>query len=459
MKDFYDACCSVVDPSLNDTPFYESGYFWNKENPVFEDGKVTQGGMLDHQVQWWNLDSFLKILVGGYGCGKTLILCKRAIASALENAPYPVAVISPTFSIARFTIISTIYELLSGKRSLFGKKFLWKYNASPHTFCINFRGRNGIIIIYSGDNPLSLRGPNLAAAYIDEPFIQDVEIYRQMVARVRHPLATLREIGMTGTPEQLNWGYDLCEGELGEDQSVGIVRGSTRNNPALDTGFVGRLSASLTAKAIRAYIDGEFVDLSEGLVYYGFSREASIVDDDTPPENSELGAGMDFNVNPMAATVFWRTAERIHYFDELELPNSDTEFMCSVLREKYWNQGLRFVYPDATGTQRRSNAPGGKTDFHYIKQAAFRIRAYSDNPKRRDRYNTVNGRLSPSVGKPQVTISPKCTKLRKYLSTYSYELMKKQESMSHLLDAFSYPICFLMPIISRNMKTIRVVEG
>jgi hypothetical protein len=462
MSDFYDLSCEVVERPDPVKMYNEEGDFWRRDTPELQEGFVTRGGMFAHQYRWWELTNFVKILVGGYGSGKTLSLCKRAIGSALQNAPYIIAVVSPSFPIARQTTIASIFELLAGKRTLFGRSFWWTYNQTTHHFQIRFRGKTGNIIVYSGDKPLSLRGPNLAAAYIDEPFIQDEEVYTQMVARVRHPNAVLREIGMSGTPEQLNWGYDLCEGELGEDQDVGYVQASTKDNLALDPDYVSRLTGALTNKAVAAYVDGEFIELTEGLVYYGFSRMTNVDqtgDLDKIPEGAELGVGMDFNVNPMAGMVFWKLGNRLHFFDELELPNADTEYMCMILKERYWEKGLRKVYPDATGTQRRSSAPGGKTDFHYIKQAGFRVLAHRENPKRRDRYNTVNGRLAPKEGKPYITVSKKCKKLRKYLSVYSYELINKQEHMSHLLDAFGYPICYLLPIVRGTTKQLKLVGG
>jgi hypothetical protein len=409
--------------------------------------------MWKHQRDWWKLNNFVKALVGGYGSGKTLIGSKRLIASSLENAPCPVAGVSPSFPLARKTMITTIRELLVGKQSILDE-FEWKWNGQYHEFAINYHGRNALIQICSGERPDSLRGPNLASAWIDEPFIQDRAVFEQMIARVRHPEARLLEILLTGTPEQLNWGYDVCIGEDKDVADVGLVQADTRFNKALNPEYAERLLHALDEKTARAYVGGEFVNLATGMVYYGFDRGRNVQELGVP-EGVELGAGMDFNVNPMSAAVFWRAGSHVHFIDEIELPNADTEYMCDMLRERYEDK-LIDVYTDATGSARKTSAPGGKSDFTYIRNAGFRVNARNSNPKRKDRYNAVNGKLNPKEGEPTLTVEPTCVKLIKYLSTYSHELMDRQVAMSHLLDAASYPIAYLFPVSRKQVQLVKL---
>lgn len=403
--------------------------------------------MWQPQREFWHLDNYIKVLVGGFGAGKTNLLGKRSISDALANAPVPVAAVSPTYGMARATTIQTISELLHGKQTLLGSRVLrWKYNKSTHEFRIMYRGRPAYIVIYSGDNPDSLRGYNLAAAHIDEPFIQDRLVFDFINARIRHPEARHKELCLYGTPEQLNWGYDLCEGELADQHDVAFVRAPTRSNRALDDGYVERLGASFSGKAAEAYLEGMFSNLASGLVYYAFSKLDNVVTVPTPPPGARLGVGMDFNVNPMAATVFWWQGKRMHFYRELELPNADTEYMAMTLKELPESQHLRQVFPDASGKNRATNAPGGQSDFTILKRHGFHINAPSRNPPVKDRFNAANGLLRSRDDQVHITVDPGCKKLIKYLSTYSHELMNKQKEMSHLLDAFSYPCAYLHPV-------------
>lgn len=466
MPDYFDTASNVVDRPRSRIGLEQK--FWREEPPVFNElGKMIKGGMFPHQQAWWNLPNFFKVLVGGYGSGKTLIESKRALALAIQNAPVPIGTVSPSFPVARKTIIETIYSLCVGKQTIFGKDvFRFQYNKTFHEFVIYFHGRTARIYCMSGDDPDSLRGPNLGAAVIDEPFIQPQAVFDQMVARVRHPDSVMSEICLGGTPEQMNWGWDLCVGDLKQTNDVGLVQASTRLNLALDPSYVRRLEGVLTTKAAQAYIEGSFVNLSEGLMYYGFQGmgSANVREFENIPDGAELGAGMDFNVDPMTSGIFWKLGNHMHFFDEIELPNADTEYMCSTLVERYCKPDAKVklynIYPDQTGNNRSTKSPGGKSDFWYIRAAGFNVCAPSQNPPVKDRYNAVNGKFSPKQGAPTLTVSSKCKKFIKYLSIVSHEgkNTEAQKPMIHLLDACSYPVYYLFPV-SKETVTMHKLSG
>ena len=98
------------------TEIAEPARFWRMDDPVLDaNGQVVCGGMFDHQREWWNLPNFIRGLVTGYGGGKTMALAKRMIALALHNAPVTVVTVSPTYPMARTTIVESIRELLDGR--------------------------------------------------------------------------------------------------------------------------------------------------------------------------------------------------------------------------------------------------------------------------------------------------------------------------------------------------------
>jgi phage terminase large subunit len=452
------ACLSVEPPKQE---LLGPSSFWRLDDPVIEVTEDQQyimraGGMWEPQRNFWNMKAFIKGFVAGYGAGKTLTGAKRIISLALQNAPVAVAAVGPTFPMTRHTIVSTIMSLLNGKQTIYGpRQFHYTYNRTLHEFKIWFKGREASIIVYSGEDPDALKGPNLAAVWLDEPFLMDINVFKQMIARVRHPQATHKEILLTGTPENLDWGYSLFMNKTIDDDSpqkldVEFIVASTSSNKALDPSYVDRLKQALSEKEAEVYIEGKFINLSMGMVYYAFDPFESVKDMDAP-NGAEWGVGMDFNVNPMSAVVFWRVNNHMHVVEEITLVNADTEFMCSTIRDKYPQRSsantylVNTVYPDATGAARKTSTPQGKTDFWFIRNAGFEINADFDNPKRRDRYNAVNAKLKASNGVRTLTISPNCKKLIKYLSVYSYESMNKQEEMAHLLDAFGYPVARLFP--------------
>ncbi len=425
---------------------------WRKEEPVLnQNNEIIKGGMWLHQQQWWNSECHIKALITGYGGGKTFIAGKRAIALALHNAPAPHLSVSPSHKIAKRTTIPTITSLLAGKKTLL-PGFEYKYNKSDGEIKISYRGRVGTIWFGSGDEPDSLKGPNVGSSNIDEPFIQSREVFDQVFARTRHPQSRVREVGLTGTPEELNWGYDICQGEERDKYDLFMVNASTLDNLALPEEYRKQIQKAFTDKAAQAYIDGKFVNLTSGLVYYAFDEKYNVMR--LPDPGHELEVGMDFNVDPMSAIVFWRNGDHMHIVAEIELENADTEYMAQFINDnwRYTNDNgtdggsrAESVYPDASGRARHSSSPGGKSDFHYLKEAGFEIKAPPANPKIRDRENAVNGKFKPRNGKATLTIDPSCKKLIGYFHKYTHEGKNKSDHkrMSHLIDATGYPVSYI----------------
>ncbi|KAA6230583.1 hypothetical protein FP507_09965 [Chlorobium phaeovibrioides] len=264
--------------------------------------QIDKQKMLPHQREFWELPNYIKLLVGGYGSGKTHIGAVRAIWNSYLNAPIPHLSISPTYKQARKTVIISISELLDRAN------IRYTYNKTDHEFLI--RNWNGRIWIASGDEPDSLKGPNLATIGIDEPFIQKKEVFDIALSRLRHPEAKTRELIMTGTPEQLNWGYEVAQNENG-NYDLGVVIGSTASNTHLPKQFIETLENAYDQNQRAAYMDGKFVNLTAGRVYRYFSRQHHYKEGGPQP-GEQVEAGIDFNVDYMTAELFVRRGSTLH---------------------------------------------------------------------------------------------------------------------------------------------------
>ena len=418
-------------------PLVKKEGIWRKADPVLDDkGLMIKGGMFEHQRLFWDSTAFIKLLVAGYGAGKTFIGSKRAIAMCLENAPIPYMCVSPTYDLAMTTTVPSIEELLDGRRIRF------HYHTQKKLFTIRYKGRTGKIWVRSGENPKRLKGSNLCGAGIDEPFIRDREVFLQMLARVRAPGAKHREINLTGTPEDLNWGYDISEGDERENYDLEVIRASTRSNLALPSTYVETLTNAYDDKLLQAYLEGEFVNMASGRIYYGFERSRNVKE--VPEmEKPPYYIGMDFNVNPMAAVIFTMKGERVHVCYEIELPNSDTEEMINHAQDKTHGKIIE-AFPDPSGKARKTSAPAGRTDFTILKDSGVEVSARKKAPAIRDRRNAVNKKYKNGT----ITVHPRCKKYIRYREQLNHENFIKQEKagMAHLCDAGDYAIEYKFPI-------------
>jgi len=163
----------------------------------------------------------------------------------------------------------------------------------------------------------------------------------------------------------------------------------------------------------------------------------------------KVSIGMDFNVNPMTATIGHIIGNEYHQFGEAYLTNSNTYEMSDYLNERYGAKNC-IIYPDSTGKARESNAT--HSDLEILKRMGFEVRARSINPRIKDRVNSVNSIMKPMIGNPRYFVNPKCVKtindLSKVLSTNDGREDKKQEAegLVHISSALGYLVAYNWPI-------------
>jgi phage terminase large subunit len=405
---------------------------------------IKKENMNTHQRKWWELPNFIKLLVGGYGCGKTYIGALRSLYATSVNKGIPVQFVSPTYKLAKRTILITLFEILDRN------KIPYSYNKSEFEF--RFPLWDGILWIGSGDDPDSLKGPNLACAYIDEPFIQDREVYMQMNARVRHPKAKMLEIGMTGTPEQLNWGYELT---FDHGVDIGVVIGSTRDNHALKPEFVKHLETIYTEEQAKAFIDGGFLNLTSGRVIPNFVRDKHLADDsiiDPLRAYYPLILGADFNVDQMTAEIILDANGIVYYVDEIRLPKNSTTFdLVRVAKERY--PMIDKVYPDASGSQRRTSSR--ESDHQIFRNAGYKVVSPARNPDVKDRVNS----FVSMIKQERIFVSPRCKELIKDLELMTWknnDIDKSDVERTHAFDAGSYFVSYRYGIKTKTVTSYRI---
>lgn len=385
-----------------------------------------------HQIKWWDLPNFIKALIGGFGCGKTYIGSLKAIyLSYLHRGLFPGGMyVSPTYTMAEMTVIPTIQDLFHKMQ------IQYKYVGSPKNM-FHVPLWDGHFKIASGDNPNSLKGPNLAWVGIDEPFIQKKMVFDEAQRRIR-PVRKDSEIFLTGTPEELNWGYDVCTNSEGK-YDIGVVYGKTIDNKFAGEDYYNMLWNAYSEEERQAYLEGKFLNLLHGRVYKEFDRSRHIIHLDYHP-SFRLCAGIDFNVDYMTAEIFWDMKTGVHFIDEIRLANSNTFELAEKLKAKY--PGI-YVYPDPTGSARKSSST--RTDHQILREHGFVVLSKAYVPVR-DRVNSANSLLR----KDKFSIEPnKCPHLVRDLERNiwkSGDMDKSEAELTHAGDAAGYSVEYLYPI-------------
>jgi|15BtaG_2_1085339.scaffolds.fasta_scaffold01601_5 PBSX family phage terminase large subunit len=402
---------------------------------------IKRASMLPSQREFFDKDEFISLFVGGYGSGKTHIGAIMSLYLSSINAPIPGMYVSPTYKMAKRTIVETLEQMM-GRSGLD-----YKYNKTDHEFTIENWG--GKILIGSGEDPNSLKGANLAWAGIDEPFIQKKEVFEQMIARVRHPESSLQKLFLTGTPEQLNWGYDLVE-----DPNVSVVFGSTRDNTFLPDTYVDNMEKMYTEEQIQAFIDGKFVNLAQGRVCKLFDRGRHVVkrnDLDELLRIFPIEFGQDFNVDYNTIELFVYINGTFLFFDEIRKSNSNTFEMVDAVKRKY--PGASICYPDATGKARKTSST--MSDHQILRNGAIAVRCNLKNPPVKDRVNAWNGLLKND--RIQI-VEGRCPKLiidnERLVWKHGLPDQKSDPSLSHAFDAASYPVFFRHPMKQVKIRTV-----
>ena len=429
----------------------------------------------EHQREFHNSTERHVLLVTGFGGGKTLAGCMKALKASMLNPNIMCMIVSPSYKMAKNTVIQTLHEICS---SFFypalpmNSKDGYSYNKAEMEF--RFHLWDGIIKIASADNPDSLKGPNLAFALLDEPGLMKVEAYNYMLSRIRHPQAELPQICLTGTPEGINWLSDLWDfakkanidmAEKAMKPKYKLINAKTSDNKKLDPEFIEALYARYDINLVKAYINGEFVNMQGMSAYHCYSKDDSIIKDFEPDPNKPFHLGMDFNFSPMASVLCQEATVNgspcVVAFKEFWYENCDTNFAAeriwTWMTEQFGNSFKLNVYPDPACKNRAAHG-AGKTDLFLLRQifehSKVNIWLPKRSPMRKDRLNAVNSMLKNGFGVRRLFFTESCKHLdNDFTKATMDEYLNgnfKDKDIGHISDALGYYIFYNYPLKPRS---------
>lgn len=398
-------------------------------------------------------------IVGGYGSGKSMGGLFRAFNFKLKYPQNKIAIYAPTYALLR--------DYWFGKLEEFGDQFKLPYRLNKSDKEYHIKGY-GKIILRSMDDPSSIVSYEVAHSIVDEIDMYDKdkaeERWRKILARNRErlPDGSPNTVCATTTPEGYGFAYDRWK--KNKLTSYQLIKARTEDNPFLPPGYVETLRESYDSILLKAYLDGEFVNLKSGAAYYAYDDEKHTNKDMMELDPTlPLNICVDFNVDPMIWLICQHTdSENIKVFYEITQRNTNTWEQCYAIRDLIPSHYDVTIYGDSTGRSRDTR--GIETDYVIIDKIfrkhfrSIKYKVPQMNPPVLSRVKCVNARLD----KKAVQIQEKCENLREDFIQCAYndkgEIDKSNKARTHSSDAFGYYIYREFPIrIKRGLPEIKVM--
>lgn len=399
--------------------------------------------LLKHQHETLLSIAKYTLLLSGIGGGKSWTGVHWCIGKCKSNPKSLGFIGANTYSQLRDSTLQAVFSELTRLGISFN------YNQSSGK--LTFLGKTWLC--KSMDNYDVIRGIEIGEFWLDEVGYTKEEAFLVLTGRLRDKFGSLTGL-LTTSPNGFNFLYDYFHPNGAKnDIDYRLIKAKSKDNIFLPEGYLDGLYKQYNSKQVLQELEGEFVNISSGSIYWGFSREKNVkefnldlIDKDW--RTYPLHVGMDFNVNPMTATVGVMLKNVLYIFDELFLKDSNTFQMADRIAAKYGMNGIN-IYADASGDSRKTSS--AKTDHQILKERfGHGVVKHSRNPFRVDRYNCVNAAFEKEL----VVIHPNLKMVIKDFEQMAYkqgtnEPDLKDSDMGHISDAFGYKICNLFPIRPR----------
>lgn len=229
--------------------------------------------------------------VAGFGSGKTEAALTKMLKNMMECPGLNQAYLAPTYALIRdiwYPKVEDQLDALGMKYFINQQKHIIKIHGLGHVFCRTMEKPERIIGWEAGD------------AFLDEfdvlPTDKAMQVLRKITARIRQPNPTGRknQLCFTTTPEGFKATYEIFKKNPLKDSH--LIQMSTHSNAHnLPDDYIQTLKDQYPDQLIEAYLNGEFVNLQAGSVYYAFNRDTHDTKYVAKPREP-LHVGMDFNV-------------------------------------------------------------------------------------------------------------------------------------------------------------------
>lgn len=381
------------------------------------------------QLEFYSSDDKYTLYCGGLGSGKTFVGALWVIKMALKYPGVAGIITANTVSQLKKATLVALFGLL--------REFQIPYE---------YKSQDGIVIIngtpvycLSMERYDAMRGIEVGWAWSDECAFYNEEGFHVLQGRIRNRKGPCQWKGTT-TPNGFNWLYGhFVEKPL---KSSRVVFGSSMDNVVnLGEEYIESLRSMYDTRLGAQEIDGQFVNLNSGRVYYSFDRRIHVKT--TRHSGNTIFVGLDFNVNPLCGVFCVQKDGAVHVVDEMYLEDSNTFKASKMIINKYPLAKLKII-PDETGSRRKTSS--NSTDHEILRRAGLDVVPFR-NPGVKDRYNNLNRLFQNN----KIVIDPSCKKLITDLEQMVYDNV--DDRLGHISDALGYALWHLLPFKKPERQT------
>ena len=405
----------------------------------------------DHQWKFLTSKKTINGLVGGLGSGKTWIFLRKTLANHISRVGTDGRsngwIIYPTYDLAEELFIQPFIDMLQEY------DIDYEYNIAKHRVETGY----GVVRIYQLQKPQRIIGASLNYIGFDE---FDVESWKNCDLAFKKAIGRMRnsedaEIYIVTSPEGFHYTHKIFVEDANDDRY--LVHGKTTDNVALPQSYIKLLENTYDSTLLKAYRDGQFINITSGSTYYQFSRKENC---ETYKFNPTLPirCGVDFNLSPLCCSLFqtYSNPPYIRVFAEVELHLSGgseilTERLVNEIKSRY-RSNQYIAYPDPAGKAKSTSAL--HSDHDILRQAGFQLKVKPKAPRIVDSVNAVN-----KICEGNLIIDPSCkgliTDLEQTVNKQgTREIDKSNKERTHFSDGLRYAIDFEYPIIKPIMGSI-----
>lgn len=407
-----------------------------------------QLNLLPTQIKFIQSNAKFPAYIGGYGAGKSYIMCIWQMLRAMENPGLPGLLLAPTYRDLRDTLEGLFKNILTD----YEIPFTWR--ASDNILKLTWWDSE--VWFRSADEPDKLKGPNVAWAGIDEATRISRDIWPIIVSRVRHPRSKTWQTAIDGTPEGLNWVYEHWVENATRDYE--LFTASTLENVHLDPSYAEALRSTHDEQELKQKLGGQFVCISTGRVYKSFDRTKHV--QETSPFDPEdahaivkflpIALCCDFNRNPCVWEIAQMHQGAVYVADEILLEDTTVDAMIDEVQRRGYHKhpsGI-VVYGDPAG--RALTVRTAKSDYQIMAMRGLsRQVVATSHPPVKDRTAAVDRLLRNDM----MFINPRCKALIRdfervsWLQDDSSALDKRDSKLTHASDGLGYFIFKESPLI------------